>query len=100
MVSLWIRCRLLAVVSAGGVFELGEHALEPGLEAALLGGGELVGNDKAGEAHEGLVDVLEALLEGSGGGRAYGIGCGLSPHHSQGCFEELATVRLVGHTVG
>jgi len=71
---LWIRGRLLAAVSAGGVFELGEHALKPCLEAARFGRSEFCGNDKAGEAHEGPVNVLEAPLERDGGGGAHWIG--------------------------
>jgi len=74
VVSLWIKVRLLATVSVGGVFKLGEHALKPGLEAALFARSELFGDDKAGKAHEGLVDVLEAPLERDGGGRAHRIG--------------------------
>ncbi|MBA7681659.1 hypothetical protein ES703_89999 [subsurface metagenome] len=73
-VSLWIRHRLLAAVSAGGVFELDEHALKAGLEAARFGRSELWGNDKAGEAHEGLLDELEAPLERGGRGGAHWIG--------------------------
>jgi len=65
---------LICALSAGCVFELGEHALEPGLEAALFGRSELFGDDKAGQAHEGLADVLEAPLEHGGGGRSHRIG--------------------------
>ena len=97
---MWISDRLLVVVSAGGCFELGEHALKTGLEAPLFSRSELCGDDKAGEAHDGLVDVLEAPLERCGGGRAHRIGRGLSPHHTQGRSEELTPVRLVGHPVG
>jgi hypothetical protein len=61
-------------VNTGGVFKLGEHALELCLKAALFGRGELFGDGKVGEALEGLVDMLEAPLEHYGGGRAYRIG--------------------------
>jgi hypothetical protein len=96
VVSLWIRG---ATVSAGGGLELGEHALKPGLEAALFGRSELLGNEKVLEAHEGLVDVLQAPLEDDGGWGAHGTGRGLGPHHCEGRPEELTPIRLVGHTV-
>jgi len=77
MVSLWIRYRLLDTVSACGVFELCEHALKPRIEATFFGRSELVGNNKVGETHERLVDVLEATFERSGGGGAHGTRCRL-----------------------
>ena len=87
-------------MSAGCVFELAEHALKPGLEAALFGRSELFGDEKTGQAHKGLFDVLEAPLEHGGGGRGHRIGAGLCPDYSQGRSDELTAVRLVGHTIG
>jgi hypothetical protein len=98
--SCWIGDRLLDAVSAGGGFKLGEHALEPGLEAAFFGRSELVGNDKAGEAYQCLLDVLKASLQHGSCGRNCRAGCGLRPQHSQGRTQKLAPVRLVGHAVG
>ncbi len=87
-------------MSAGGGLELSEHALEPRLEAALFGRSELLGNEKVLEAHQRLVDVLQAPLEDDGGGRAHGTGRGLSPRHTQGRSHQLTPILLVGHTVG
>jgi hypothetical protein len=64
----------VGVVSASGIFKLGEDALEPGLEAALFRRGEFFGDGKVGEAHEGLVDVLQAPFQHCGCGRAHRIG--------------------------
>jgi hypothetical protein len=48
LVSCWVD-RLLDTVSTGGVFELGEHAAKPSLEAASLGRSKLIGDDKVGK---------------------------------------------------
>lgn len=84
----------------GGLLELGEHAAMPRLETSGFGGSELFGNGKLGEAHERLVDVLEALLELGGGGRGGGARCGLGPDHTERCPEKLTSVGLAGDTVG
>jgi|TARA_B100000315_G_C14272118_1_gene449151 hypothetical protein len=86
-------------MSAGCVFELAEHTLKPGFEAAFFGRSELFRDAKAGEAYEGLVDVIKPPFEHGGGGRGPWIGGWLSPHQPQGRPDELAPVRLVGHTV-
>tara|TARA_Y100000031_G_C8207079_1_gene379139 strand:+ start:1145 stop:1348 length:204 start_codon:yes stop_codon:yes gene_type:complete len=67
MVSCWVD-RL------SGVFELSEHAAKSCLEAASLGGSELIRDDKAGEADQRLVDVFEALFELGGCGRGCRVG--------------------------
>ncbi len=86
-------------MSAGGGLELGEHALKPGLETALFGRSELLGNEKVLEAHERLVDVLQAPLEDDGGWGAHGTGRGLGPHHTQRRSQQLTPIRFVGHAV-
>ncbi len=54
--------------STGRLLELAEHALKPRVEASLLGGSELFGNDKVGKAHQCLADVLETFFELGGVG--------------------------------
>jgi hypothetical protein len=89
----------MSAVSTGGVFELVEHALESGLEAALFCWSQLVRNDKACEAHKSFMDLFQASLKNSGGGRTHRIRQGLCPHDSQRRFEKLASVWLISHTI-
>lgn len=84
---------------ACGGLQLGEHALKSGLKTALLGRSQLFGNEKSLQAYEGLLDVLQAPLEGDGGWGAHRGGRGLGPHQVQGRPEQLPPVPLVGHAV-
>ena len=54
--------------STGRLLELAEHALKRRVEASLLGGSELIGNDKVGKAQQCLADVLETFFELGGVG--------------------------------
>ena len=63
LISCEVRALVLDSESTGRLLELAEHALKPRVEASLLGGSELLGNDKVGKAHQCLADVLETFFE-------------------------------------
>jgi hypothetical protein len=88
------------VVDLGGELKLGEGGTEAGLQAALLRGGKLLGDAEVGEAHEGLLDILQAFLALVEGGRGDGAGMGLGTKQAEGRVQEEAAVRGVRHAVG
>lgn len=79
--------------------ELGQHAAKSRLEAALFGRRKLLGNAELGEAHQGLLDVLQAPLQRCGRGGGGEAGRRLGPQHAQGRAQKLAAVRFVGQAV-
>jgi len=66
--SCEVRALVLDSESTGRLLELAEHALKPRVEASLLGGSELGGNDKVGKAHQCFADLLETFFELGGVG--------------------------------
>lgn len=67
MLLLWGKARFLGE-EARGVVKAGDGAGVEGLDAAALGGGEIVGQLEGGELVDGVADVLEAALELDGPG--------------------------------
>jgi hypothetical protein len=88
------------VVDLGGELKLGEDGTEAGLQAALLRGGKLRGDAEVGQAHEGLLDILQAFLALVEGGRGDGAWMGLGPKDTERRVQERAAVGGVGHAVG
>jgi hypothetical protein len=65
------------VVDLGGELKLGEDGTQARLQAALLHGGQFLWDAEIGQAHEGLLDILQAFLAFVEGGRGDGTGMGL-----------------------
>lgn len=67
MLLLWGKARFLGE-EARGVVKADDGAGVEGLEAAALGGGEIIWQHKGGELVQGAANVLEAALELDGSG--------------------------------
>lgn len=100
LISCGIGVRLLEAVSGGGALELGKDASKPRLKAPLLGRSQFLGDDEVGEAQQGLLDVVQTLLERGGGRRACGARRRLVAQRTEGSTQDLAAVGFVGHTIG
>ena len=77
--------------------ELGEDDLVESVEAATLGGGEIVGKREDGKLVEGLLETAQIGLELAGPGRAGRIGS--LRLALQRPAQELLAIGLVGHVV-
>jgi hypothetical protein len=88
------------VVDLGGELKLGEDGPEARLQTALLRGGKFLGDAEVGQAHEGLLDILQAFLALQQRGRGDGTGMGLGTKQAEGRGQECAAVRGVRHAVG
>lgn len=79
--------------------QLCQHARVSRLQAPLLCGCQLGRDREVGQVLEGLADLLQALLELSGGGRDDQVLGGTRPQHIQRRLQQHATVGLVSDAV-